>query len=259
LYISFYQTNETSLTYVNSRDIGIFKIIGHKMAKGGYSGIVSDARMTVKSGDFVETNGLPENTQKNYTVTFDSPMPDDDYMVSVSFSNKDGESMGGFEGYKWAIFRRKTTGFTIGIWPTNNITGTVRTSWIAIRPNSYTREGMVEDVLYTTSTGFTTGTINLSGNISDYDLIEFVIGDSTDGEKYTNNRVYSSSVLTNIMGQQNKFFFLAYYGGGWQMFSVDSDNQLSCSNRSGNTVLYKITGIKFGRYVSGVAVDTTVT
>jgi len=53
LYISFYQTNETSLTYVNSRDIGIFKIIGHKMAKGGYSGIVSDARMTVKSGTIV--------------------------------------------------------------------------------------------------------------------------------------------------------------------------------------------------------------
>ena len=257
-YFNATVTSSTVLTLLARGDYVLTKITGYKLAKGGYSGIVSDARMTVKSGFLDLSSGLGNNTSNTFNISFDSPMPDADYVVLY-------DNVGQPDGYGKSFITAKdktANGFTFFIWQDGQARQALNGSgfsWIAIRPNSYTREGMVEDVLYTTSTGFTTGTINLSGNISDYDLIEFVIGDSTDGEKFTNNRVYSSSVLTNIMGQQNKFFHLAYYGGGWQMLSVDSDNQLSCSNRSGNTVLYKITGIKFGRYVSGVAVDTTVT
>ena len=257
-YMDVSVVSETVLSAGSRNKFLIYKIVGFKMAKGGYSGIVSDARMTVKSGRVTTPSNITNGNTWETNVTFDSPMPDTNYYVLAQTSN----DMGGVQYIETRVRdnEKTTNGFKFVVMANG---GTVNAGhnvdWIAIRPNSYTREGMVEDVLYTTPTGFTTGTINLSGNISDYDLIEFVIGDSIDGEKYTNNRVYSSSVLTNIMGQQNKFFHLAYYNGGWQMLSVDSDNKLSCSNRSGSTVLYKITGIKFGRYISGVAVDTTVT
>jgi hypothetical protein len=40
---------------------------------------------------------------------------------------------------------------------------------------------MVEDVLFSNSSGVTSGTINLSGNISDYDLIQiYAIGTYSD-------------------------------------------------------------------------------
>jgi hypothetical protein len=54
--------------------------------------------------------------------------------------------------------------------------------WIAIRPNSYTREGMVEDVLFSNASGVNSGTINLSGNISDYDLLFFDVR-ASNGER----------------------------------------------------------------------------
>jgi hypothetical protein len=61
------------------------------MAKGGYSGIVSDARMTVKSGHVILNSAINNDNGDSIDVTFDSPMSDTNYQV---FLNK-GDDVGG--------------------------------------------------------------------------------------------------------------------------------------------------------------------
>jgi len=97
-------------------------------------------------------------------------MPDTNYQVFITRSVSSS-------GDIWANpsvlnENKRTDGFKINFYAYGgNISSGFGFDWIAIRPNSYTREGMVEDVLFSNTSGVNSGIINLSGNISDYDLI----------------------------------------------------------------------------------------
>ena len=110
-------------------------------------------------------------SQQLKNIIFDSPMPDANYVVLVNrtFTNTYWDYV------ETTVLNKTVNGFTIQAFNNGNgTTGEIPSfDWIAIRPNSYTREGMVEDVLFSNSSGVNSGTINLSGNISDYDFIIF--------------------------------------------------------------------------------------
>lgn len=251
-YIAFFITSNTSLTFDARTDLGIYKIIGYKMAKGGYSGIVSDARMTVKSGTYTFTGGLPNSGYNEVAITFDSPMPDANYEVFLTIGSQPSFWT------KTAVSHKNKTvnGFTlIAHGDSNTISTDYIVDWIAIRPNSYTREGMVEDVLFSNASGVNSGTINLSGNISDYDLIAMKAWDGANRDS-ENNYIYPSSFIINPVSPYGLLSLRS--GSGGAIWKLISDNEISIVE-SNSTKIYKITGIKFGRYVSGVAVDTTVT
>ena len=228
----------------------ISKIYGIKLAKGGYSGIVSDARMTVKSGTVTLGNNLSANSDYKYNITFDSPMPDANYIIQLSGSNQSAY----WANINYTTKDKTVNGFTVVVWATHAINESHTLDWIAIRPNSYTREGMVEDVLFSNASGVNSGTINLSGNISDYDLICFVYntnGGSSNLFKqhyYINPSNLSVGDKVSLTGYDNRYIDV----------QLVSDQSLSITGRNEHTLI-KIIGIKFGRYVSGVAVDTTVT
>ena len=254
-YICLQVTSETQLSieqYV--KGFLVSKIIGHKMAKGGYSGIVSDARMTVKSGTSIFP-AMSSNQSYSQQVVFDSPMPDANYNVLVC------KGIGKpYDTQYWEQVdnsSKTANGFTITGWCGHDIEAGLGINWIAIRPNSYTREGMVEDVLFSSASGVNSGTINLSGNISDYDLIVIDVGASNSNK---NSNIYlSSSVLeTNNSSAEGRIITTRYHES-YVNWAYSSDNSIIINSNGGNCVIYKITGIKFGRYVSGVAVDTTVT
>ena len=121
-------------------------------------------------------------------------------------------------------------------------------------PQSYTREGMIEEVLFNDTNGVDSGTINLSGNISDYDLIEI---------HYRNPENSQLSVISQIVSptdflNETRSIGLCGYGSDYRWINYVSDTSVSIGNGSHYSV-YKIVGIKFGRYVSGVAVDDEVT
>lgn len=251
-YFNATVTSSTVLTLLTRGDYVLTKITGYKIAKGGYSGIVSDARMTVKSGFLDLSSGLAGNRRHDFTITFDSPMPDTNYEVmteKVGFVDK-------FDQTYPTITDKTVNGFTISIYQnstrnSDNINSGL--SWVAIRPNSYTREGMVEDVLFSNANGVNSGTINLSGNISDYDLIQFDVHRSTAEivHKFT-----TSGVLLNL--DSNNYYMIDGFDNDYLDINDSTDSSLVIGD-SRNLKIIKITGIKFGRYVSGVAVDTTVT
>lgn len=120
--------------------------------------------------------------------------------------------------------------------------------------NIYTREGMVEDILFSDSSGVNSGTINLSGNISDYDLISIQVGKSNaDNNACIFLSSYVQAQASSSKTVQTRFsdsYINWYYG---------SDSSIVVPTANNGCKIYKIVGIKFGRYISGVAVDTTVT
>ena len=237
----------------------ISKIYGIKLAKGGYSGIVSDARMTVKSGHVTLNSAINSNTDGTIDVIFDSPMPDTNYRV---FLNNGTNTEYYTNAHPRVNENSKTVnGFTISIFATGNVGAGINFDWIAIRPNSYTREGMVEDVLFSNASGVNSGTINLSGNISDYDLIQFETKGTSSDCRYT-VQTYSSSCLVDLIGKSypsGGYIYLHGHDNEHADWGVINDSTLTKQNSSSAPMVTKITGIKFGRYVSGVAVDTTVT
>ena len=253
--ISLIPDSTTQLRFGDINSFVLYKIIGYKMAKGGYSGIVSDARMTVKSGSVEFSSVLTSDTGSSVNITFDSPMPDANYIVSLC--NITG-------GYYWPelnprVENKTANGFDIIVWNTGN--GTTQNKpkfdWIAIRPNSYTREGMVEDVLFSNASGVNSGTIILSGNISDYDLISIDVGHQS---RNRNAQVYLTSYVLQSSGEDaTTKIITTRYADSYVTWYRSSDNIININEVGNGCLVYKITGIKFGRYVSGVAVDTTVT
>lgn len=270
-YVSHgYGANYIAMYYIGEREIGIngssneklVKIIGHKMARGGYSGIVSDARMTVKSGTLTWTSSINANQTISKDVVFDSPMPDTNYTVLFSLAS-------GIAGHNKSIPRvnqsyKSTSGFTMKMWVDTQIPCTSNDpyvlDWIAIRPNSYTREGMVEDVLFSNTNGVNSGTINLSGNISDYDLIIFETNRGGQNSLNQNRNIFTASSLQELTGTTNlgNCILLTGYDNDYLKLTYINNNTLNIYE-SVSLKLLKITGIKFGRYVSGVAVDNTIT
>jgi hypothetical protein len=207
--------------------------------------------MTVKSGTVTTTNAVNSSTPFSTTVTFDSPMIDTNYEVfAISNGGASGSS-----GLLVTTGSKTVNGFEIDAvkgasW---DISSGVKIDWIAIRPNSYTREGMIEDVLFSNASGVNSGTINLSGNISDYDLISIDVI-STKNASAQNTQVYLSSYIQNA---NTRTITIRYHEDNicWH-YGTDSSIIIEDSNE---VKIIKITGIKFGRYVSGVAVDNTVT
>jgi len=127
-------------------------------------------------------------------------MPDANYEVFL-------QSGSGYSGtLKSRIFVPHTSktanGFSVNIHADGaNLSANFDFDWIAIRPNSYTREGIIEDVLFSNESG-ATDTINLSGNISDYDLI-YVTVKSTSGSgarQSENTEVFTSNHFTSLNG-----------------------------------------------------------
>ena len=253
-YMTVSFTGDTTLTAGNNNDFKIYKITGIKLAQGGYSGIVTDARMTVKSGTIWQSSNT--SGEQLISVAFDSPMPDTNYQVSVTYAGDGGSYWTTYDG----VTDKTVNGFKIRYYTAGRTQNVPKFDWIAIRPNSYTREGMVEDVLFSNSSGVNSGTINLSGNISDYDLIEFEVNRS--GAGYLNETVmtFPSSVLTTLTGTTggSKHASIVGYADDYINFYYNNDNSLVIINAKSLKIV-KIKGIKFGRYVSGVAVDTTVT
>ena len=262
-YFDFTIYSKTQLNYVGSYDHTCYKIIGIKMAQGGYSGIVTDARMTVKSGHATFPSKLNNNSGASLDIVFDSPMPDTNYYVLLTAS---------YAGSGWAntqdkIANKTVNGFTITLWTQWGSTeNPPEYEWIAIRPNSYTREGMAEDVLFSNASGVNSGDIALSGNISDYDLISIRLVNRLNNGQATNSRpsnVFPSSQLLQYLQNNSVFGIWGATRSGTSDYiklAVTADNKLSVDGSATvNLAVEKITGIKFGRYVSGVAVDTTVT
>ena len=254
-YFMLTVSSNTQLNYVSRNANVVYKIIGHKMAKGGYSGIVSDARMTIKGGTYIIDSTIPSGGLAGLSIVFDSPMPDTNYYISMS------GLIGASNASRAKFFygNKTVNGFDFGVYPTNNtsIATGMTVDWIAIRPNSYTREGMVEDVLFSNASGVNSGTINLSGNISDYDLIQFKW--RADTHTGTNEKYGSNIVLCSLLQEHiGKKYELDAWNERFIGFYITSDNSFTVDTKS-ELSIFKITGIKFGRYVSGVAVDTTVT
>jgi len=258
-YFNFLIYSKTQLNYDSRNVYAIYKITGHKMAKGGYSGIVSDARMTVKSGTIEFDSIISASSGSSKSVIFDSPMPDTNYHVGLTRN---------FGGAEWncidaRVSDKTVNGFTIYVYNSVNraTANKPNYTWVAIRPNSYTREGMIEDVLFSDASGVNTGTINLSGNISDYDLIQF----ETNLKGYNNllnenTTTYLTSKLITLDGTttNSNCILLNSFDNKYLKLSYTNDNTFSVIENGGVAVT-RIVGIKFGRYVSGVAVDTTVT
>ena len=260
-YILF-SIQSNSFTIISRINYQLYEIIGIKLAKGGYSGIVSDARMTVKSGT-IDVGAISGAQNKAFPVIFDSPMPDTNYHVFVCKSAKSTYYERIFETASESS--KTVNGFNIDCWISGDVASGCKINWIAIRPNSYTREGMVEDVLFNTDTPvYTQGeVINLSGNISDYDLIEittrFTANSGGEPWKYHVKNIFSSQELLDTQNQDKKNLNNTYSNGYITSYCANGDNQIICRGNVGQMGITKVVGIKFGRYVSGVAVDTTVT
>ena len=252
-------TNLNTVTFGGSNGgCKLYKITGYKLAKGGYSGIVSDARMTVKSGVVELSDVLATYGNSDESVIFDSPMPDTNYVVSVS--REFGGT--GWVAVEYKISNKTVNGFTLTINNQYNYATSEKPkfSWIAIRPNSYTREGMVEDVLFSNASG-ATGIINLSHNISDYDLLLFYNSPLGNNGYYRNSTMYTPTYLqslTDATGNGNSFL-LNEFDNRYVKCAYVNDTTINAFESFGGSKIEKIIGIKFGRYVSGVSVDTTVT
>lgn len=258
---NFQIDSPTSLTFLNRDSYVVYKIVGYKMAKGGYSGIVSDTRMTVKSGvyEYTTTTGTG---LKTISITFDSPMPDANYIVLTSPATSCYNYTRVFPYIKQE--EKTASGFTLGLYcdaSAGSGDNLYKISWIAIRPNSYTREGMVEDVLFSNASGVSSGTINLSGNISDYDLIDLKIVYSGGGANQVGNHQILSSMLISCTGTSSNLanVLLLSLVSGYLRIGYVNDNTLNIILSNGGIKIVQVTGIKFGRYVSGVAVDNTIT
>lgn len=257
--LSLVSSSTTQFT-VGSSGLYILRVIGYKMAKGGYSGIVSDARMTVKSGSFTTETAMSRDSYKGIAITFDSPMPDTNYTVYTSIKNADIVAY--WTGNRVSIEDKTVNGFTAYIYQDfGNSGGVIEYDWIAIRPNSYTREGMVEDVLFSNASGVNSGTINLSGNISDYDLIQvFTTSDNTiQGTHYQHDDCYLLTATDMLFtNQTDARVHYRGLGDSYILYNIENDNTMNIKQAQ-DIYITKITGIKFGRYVSGVAVDNTIT
>ena len=128
-------------------------------------------------------------------------------------------------------------------------------------PQSYTREGMIEEVLFNDTNGVDSGTINLSGNISDYDLIQFVTDRSGDSNsKNINENTFLANNLPNYTGTTSLADCILTTGWNQDYLKITyvNDNTFNIFEANKQKLL-KVVGIKFGRYVSGVAVDDEVT
>ena len=117
-----------------------------------------------------------------------------------------------------------------------------------------TFEGMTEDVLFSNTSGVDSGTINLSKNLSDYDLMEIHFRNPNNTSDSIVSQMVLLSDFINYGRRAGGFGFDNFYR--WIKYA--SDTSILIDTGSGYKV-YKIIGVKFGRYVSGVAVDTTVT
>lgn len=258
-YFMFSLSSNTQFTYVSRDTNVVYKIIGHKLAKGGYSGIVSDARMTVKSGSYTHNSSISNGQEAQINIAFDSPMADTNYCVSICRTDTTAE-YGTLVRYKATA--KTTNGFTLVLYADgHNVGAGYSVDWIAIRPNSYTREGMVEDILFSNASGVNSGTINLSGNISDYDLIEFYLSQNNQATQGRYSQVFDASTLT-YLASNNYHFTVIGFEDRYIKFSFNSDSSLKVESHDSLSTplkLHQVIGIKFGRYVSGVAVDTTVT
>lgn len=249
--------SNTQLNYVSRNANVVYKIIGHKMAKGGYSGIVSDARMTVKSGT-ATVGSVGNGNTVSIDIPFDSPMPDTNYKVVATLNTGSGVAY----QRPYVLETNKTVnGFKLNVYCTGGSSSDLTYDWIAIRPNSYTREGMVEDVLFSNASGVYSGTINLSGNISDYDLIVFETNRSRESNSLNQNRnIFRASSLHELTDNTpfGNCILVTGYGSDYLKFAYVNDNTLN-AYEGNNLKLLKIIGIKFGRYVGNVAIDSTVT
>jgi hypothetical protein len=162
------------------------------MAQGGYSGIVSDARMTVKSGSYIHNSSISSGQEAQINITFDSPMPDTNYYVSLCRTDTTAEYG---TSAKYKATAKTINGFTLILYADgHNVGAGYSVDWIAIRPNSYTREGMVEDILFSNASG-ATGIINLSHNMSDYDLLLFYNSPLGGNGYYRNSTMYTPLYL----------------------------------------------------------------
>lgn len=80
---------------------------------------------TVRTGTFTINENIAQGSYNYFTVTFDSPMPDADYMVYFDAGNNSGYGKLINAG-SYMVFTKSTTGFQIAVAAPN---GTIQSGW----------------------------------------------------------------------------------------------------------------------------------
>ena len=120
-----------------------------------------------------------------------------------------------------------------------------------------------ENVLFENADGVDSGTVNLNGNISYFDLFEIDVGGATVNK---NSAIYTTSfVLASSNNASNTRIITTRYDTSYVTWAYNSDTSIVINAVGGSAKVYKIVGIKYGSsgggsggsYTAGDGIDIT--